>query len=87
MVSGQVSLAAGAPARPAVAIAINGVIGGVSPLFKEERDKLGSEPRGPRDKFAAVTPDTLFKKGDNRLELFLVDTSGGRVRLRPLSIG
>jgi hypothetical protein len=87
MVSGQVSLAAGAPARPAVAIAINGVIGGVSPLFKEERDELGSEPRGPRDKFAAVTPDTLFKKGDNRLELFLVDTSGGRVRLRPLSIG
>jgi hypothetical protein len=87
MVSGQVSLAAGAPARPAVAIAINGVIGGVSPLYKEERDKLGSEPRGPRDKFAAVTPDTLFKKGDNRLELFLVDASGGRVRLRPLSIG
>jgi hypothetical protein len=87
MVSGRVSLAAGAPDRPAVAIAVNGVIGGVSPLFKEERDKVGSEPRGPRDKFAGVTPDTLFKKGDNRLELFLVDTSGGRVRLRPLTVG
>jgi hypothetical protein len=87
MVSGRVSLAAGAPARPAVAVAVNGVIGGVSELFKEERDDHGSEPRGPRDKFAVVTPDTLFKQGGNRLELFLVDTSGGRVRLRPLTVG
>jgi len=77
MVTGQVSLAPGAPARPAVAVAVNGVIGGVSELFKEERDNQGSQPKGPRDKFAAMTPDTLFKKGDNRLELFLVDASGG----------
>ncbi len=34
-----------------------------------------------------MTPDTLFKKGDNRLELFLVDVSGGTVRLRPLTVG
>jgi hypothetical protein len=34
-----------------------------------------------------MASDTLFKKGDNRLELFLVDTSGGRVRLRPLTVG
>jgi hypothetical protein len=87
MVTGQVSLAAGAPARPAVAVAVNGVIGGVSELFKEERDNQGSQPKGPRDKFAAMAPDTLFRKGDNRLELFLVDTSGGRVRLRPLTVG
>lgn len=87
MVTGQVSLAPGAPARPAVAVAVNGVIGGVSELFKEERDNQGSQPKGPRDKFAAMTPDTLFKKGDNRLELFLVDVSGGAVRLRPLTVG
>jgi Sulfatase len=87
MVTGQVSLAAGAPARPAVAVAVNGVIGGVSELFKEVRDNQGSQPKGPRDKFAAMTPDTLFKNGDNRLELFLVDASGGTVRLRPLTIG
>jgi hypothetical protein len=87
MVTGQVSLAPGAPARPAVAVAVNGVIGGVSELFKEVRDNQGSQPKGPRDKFAAMAPDTLFKKGDNRLELFLVDASGGTVRLRPLTIG
>jgi Sulfatase len=87
MVTGQVGLAAGAPARPAVAVAVNGVIGGVSELFKEVRDDQGSQPKGPRDKFAAMTPDTLFRKGDNRLELFLVDASGGTVRLRPLTIG
>jgi hypothetical protein len=86
-VTGQVSLPAGAPARPAVAVAVNGVIGGVSELFKEERDERGSEPKGPRDKFAAMTPDTLFKKGDNRIEVFLVDASGGRLRLRPLTVG
>jgi Sulfatase len=87
MVTGQVSLAPGAPARPAVAVAVNGVIGGVSELFKEVRDNQGSQPKGPRDKFAAMAPDTLFKKGDNRLELFLVDASGGTVRLRPLTVG
>jgi hypothetical protein len=87
MVTGQVSLAPGAPAQPAVAVAVNGIIGGVSELFREERDKQGSQPRGPRDKFAAMVPDTLFENGDNRLELFLVDTSGGRVRLRPLTVG
>jgi hypothetical protein len=30
--------------------------------------------------------DTLFKKGDNRLELFVIDDSGGQVRLRPLTV-
>jgi hypothetical protein len=86
-VTGRVTLPSGAAARPAVAVAVNGVIGGVSELFKEERDKQGSQPTGPRDKFAAMTPDTLFKKGDNRIELFLVDASGGRVRLRPMTVG
>ena len=30
--------------------------------------------------------DTLFKSGDNKLELFVIDDSGGRVRLRPLTV-
>ena len=69
-----------------VAVAVNGVIAGVSETFREVRDAQGSEPKGPPDKFSAVTLDTLFKKGDNRLELFVVDDSGGKVRLRPLTV-
>jgi hypothetical protein len=85
-VAGQVSLAAGVPSRPAVAVAVNGVIAGVSETFREVRDAQGSEPKGPPDKFSAVTLDTLYKKGDNRLELFVIDDSGGKVRLRPLTV-
>jgi hypothetical protein len=85
-VSGQVDLAEGVAARPAVAVALNGVIAGVSETFREERDAQGSQPTGPPDKFSAMALDTLFKKGDNRLELFVIDDSGGQVRLRPLTV-
>jgi sulfatase-like protein len=85
-VSGQVSLAAGVPSRPALAVAVNGVIAGVSETFRERRDAEGSDPVGPPDKFSAVTLDTLYKKGSNRLELFVIDDSGGKVRLRPLTV-
>jgi hypothetical protein len=85
-VAGQLDLAAGVPSRPAVAVAVNGVIAGVSETFKEERDAEGSEPVGPPDKFSAVTLDTLYKKGANRLQLFVIDDSGGKVRLRPLTV-
>jgi hypothetical protein len=85
-VSGQVSLAAGVPSRPAVAVALNGVIAGVSETFREVRDAQGSQPKGPPDKFSAVALDTLFKAGANKLELFVIDDSGGRVRLRPLTV-
>jgi hypothetical protein len=85
-VTGQVSLAAGVPARPAVVVAVNGVIAGVSEIFREQRDAQGSQPVGPPDKFSAMALDTLFKQGDNRLELFVVDSAGGRVRLRPLTV-
>jgi hypothetical protein len=85
-VSGQVSLAAGVESRPAVAVALNGVIAGVSETFRERRDAQGSQPEGPPDKFSAVALDTLFKSGDNKLELFVIDDSGGRVRLRPLTV-
>jgi len=85
-VSGQVDLAEGVGARPAVAVALNGVIAGVSETFREERDAQGSQPTGPPDKFSAMALDTLFKKGDNRLELFVIDDSGSQVRLRPLTV-
>ena len=85
-VSGQVSRAAGVPSRPAVAVAVNGVIAGVSETFREVRDAEGSQPEGPPDKFSTVALDTLFKKGDNRLELFVIDDAGGQVRLRPLTV-
>jgi hypothetical protein len=85
-VSGPVSLAAGAPDRPVVAVAVNGVIAGVSETFRERRDAKGSQPVGPPDKFSALTLDTVYRKGENRLELFVIDDSGGRVRLRPLAV-
>ena len=85
-VSGQVSLAAGVPDRPAVAVAVNGVVAGVSETFRERRDAKGSQPVGPPDKFSVLTLDTVYRKGENRLELFVIDDSGGRVRLRPLAV-
>ena len=85
-VAGQVSLAAGVPPRPAVAVAVNGVIAGVSETFREQRNEEGSQPVGPPDKFSAITLDTLYRKGANRLELFVIDDSGGKVRLRPLTV-
>ena len=33
----------------------------------------------------ALAPDTLCRQGDNRLEVFVTDDAGGRVRLRPLT--
>lgn len=85
-VTGQLDLAVGASAQQAVAVAVNGVIGGISETFRERRISGTSQPQGPSDKFAAITPDTLFRKGANRLELFLIDTSSGHSRLRPLTI-
>jgi hypothetical protein len=85
-VAGQLSLAAGVPARPALAVAVNGVIAGVSETFREKRDAQGSEPVGPPNKFSAVTLDTLYKKGANKLELYVIDDAGGKVRLRPLTV-
>jgi Sulfatase len=85
-VSGQVDLAAGVPDRPAVAVAVNGVIAGVSATFQERRDAKGSQPVGPPDKFSALTLDAVYRKGENRLELFVIDDSGGRARLRPLAV-
>jgi hypothetical protein len=73
-----VRTAPGLPPRPAVVVAVNGVIGGASETF------ASGDPRPTW--FAAMIPDSLMRQGDNRLELFALDTAGGRPRLHPLQL-
>jgi hypothetical protein len=76
-VSGQLTGPASArPARPVVAIAVNGVIGGVSETF--------ASGRSPPTRFSAMVSDSLLRPGGNQLQLFLVDS--GQQRLRPLTL-
>jgi hypothetical protein len=78
-VAGQLtSTVPGIPAGPAVAVAVNGVIGGVSETF--------ASGDSPPTWFTAMVSDSLLRPDDNRLELFLVDTTDGRQRLRPLTL-
>jgi hypothetical protein len=78
LVSGR--LASPPPAGAAVLVAVNGRIGGVSSLFP-------GRPGEPAVRFAVITPDFLWKPGDGRpqLQVFLLDRSGGRPRLQPVS--
>jgi Sulfatase len=73
MVVGEIDGASSVP-DPAIAVAVNGTIGGVSEVFR----------RGDARSFAAMVPDFLFRQDDNRVELFEVDPSGGTPRLRPI---
>jgi hypothetical protein len=78
-VAGQlVRTTPGTPPRPPVAVAVNGVIGGVSETFPSG----DSRPTW----FSAMVADSLLHPGDNRLELFLLDTTGGDARLHPLTL-
>jgi hypothetical protein len=78
-VSGQLSgPASGQPARPVIAIAVNGVIGGVSETF--------ASGRSPPTRFSAMVSDSLLRPGENRLQLFLVDAVAGQQHLRPLTL-
>jgi arylsulfatase A-like enzyme len=78
-VAGQLRRTApGTPARPAVAVAVNGVIGGVSETF--------AAGDAPPTWFSAMVPDTLLRPGDNRLQLFLLDATGDQRRLHPLTL-
>ena len=78
-VGGQLKrVAPGTRARPSVVVALNGVIGGVSETF--------ASGGGPPTWFTAMVPDSLMHRGDNRLQLFLLDTAGGQPRLRPLTL-
>jgi hypothetical protein len=69
------------PAGSTVLVAVNGRIGGESKLFPER-------PGEPAAKFAAITPDTLWKAGDGhrQLQVYVVDRSGGGPRLIPVSL-
>jgi hypothetical protein len=78
-VGGQLKeVASGIPARPPVVVALNGVIGGVSETFASG----DAQPTW----FSAMVPDTLFRPGDNQLQLFLLSTTGGQQRLHPLTL-
>jgi hypothetical protein len=73
MVTGRLD-GATAVRDPAIAVAVNGTIGGVSEVYRT----------GDAPSFAAMVPDFLFREGRNRIELFEVDPAGRRPRLRPL---
>jgi hypothetical protein len=60
-----------------VVFALNGVVGAVGQTFQQGSDPL---------KFAAMVPDSLFKQGHNRPQLFLLEQTGGTTQLRPLSL-
>ena len=75
-VAGRLLLAApGLPSRPAVVVAVNGVVGGVSETF------ASGDPRPTW--FTAMVPDSLMRQGANRLQLFALDAAG---RLHPLRL-
>jgi hypothetical protein len=69
------------PAGAKLAVAINGKIGGVNAFFYDS-------PGGKVDKFAAVVPDFLYRKGpgQRQVQLYLVQQSGGRTRFHPIAI-
>jgi hypothetical protein len=78
-VGGQlVKVKPGTPQRPSVVAAINGVIGGVSETF--------ASGDSPPTWFTTMVPDSLMHQGANNLQLFLLDTTGGRQRLQPLTL-
>jgi hypothetical protein len=60
-----------------VAIVVNGTVGGVSALF--------SDDEAP-NRFAAVVPDTLLRRGQNDVRLFQVVDGRGSVELRPIAL-
>jgi hypothetical protein len=79
LVSGRLAVAP--PPGTTVLVAVNGRIGGGSRLYSER-------PGEPAVRFAAITPDFLWRPGPGRaqLQLYVADTSGGRPRLQPVSL-
>jgi Sulfatase len=79
LVSGR--LASPPPPGATVLVAVNGRIGGTSTLFP-------GRPGEPAARFAAITPDFLWRAGDGhrQLRLYVLDRSGGRPRLQPVTV-
>jgi hypothetical protein len=73
-------LASPPPPGATVLVAVNGVIGGGSRLFPER-------PGEPAVRFAAITPDDLWRPGPGGPQLQLyVATTGTRPRLQPVTV-
>jgi hypothetical protein len=81
LVSGQLTSPLPPAATSTVLVAVNGKIAGASRLFP-------NRPGEPAAKFAVITPDFLWETGDGRrqLQVYIVDRSGGRPRLQPVSL-
>ncbi len=62
--------------HPLVVVAANGKIAGVSTTFDD---------RGVANSFAALVPDTYFKKGANELGIYVLRTNGAGWALEPVS--
>jgi hypothetical protein len=79
LVSGR--LASPPPPGATVLVAVNGTIGGGSRLFP-------GRPGEPAVRFAAITPDFLWRPGSGgpQLRLYVAGTTGGRTRLRPVGV-
>ena len=57
-----------------VAIAVNGTLGAVTTSFAWDGE----------ERFSALVPETVFRDGRNAVEVFLVEKSGGSIRLARL---
>jgi len=79
LVSGQ--LASPPPPGASVLVAVNGTIGGGSRLFP-------GRPGEPAVRFAAITPDDLWRPGPGgpQLQLYVTGPGGGRPRLQPVAV-
>jgi hypothetical protein len=67
------------PAGTTVLVAVNGQIGGESRLF-------AARPGDPAAKFAVITPACSGSTADPQLQVYLVDRTGGRPHLRPVTL-
>jgi Sulfatase len=77
LVSG--ALVGSVPDRPVtLAVAVNGTIGAVALTFTQ---------KDTPQTFAAVVPDTLFRPGGNRVQLYQVEWAPAGPRLHPVTVG
>jgi hypothetical protein len=74
-------LASPPPPGATVLVAVNGTIGGGSRLFPER-------PGEPALRFAAITPDDLWRPGPGgpQLQLYVAGTDGDRLHLQPVTV-
>jgi hypothetical protein len=76
LIRGEIITAETQPAEYELAIAINGSVGAATRT---------AEWAGARHYFAALVPEAAFKQGSNDLDVYLVDRSQGKPRLRRIA--